>query len=181
MGFWDNIPRGIEIDKDTESNMIIKTQKRGLVFSDYLGLFFIIWGFGLTIFGLIHEGFSDFFVFFSIAMSIALLLILTSLILSFKEYYVITITDKSIEIFKKQIVFSNKLIIDKTTIAKIDLKEIKSPDINMILNFRLLCNFGFYKIPRIISNNQETLIFQNYNKEIRVWIVDYLNDLIKNK
>jgi hypothetical protein len=175
----DNIPRGIEIEKMDNSSLTIRTLKRELVFSDYFGVFFVMWGFTLIAFALIQEGVSNSLIFVSSAISIMLLLLLTSLILTFKEYYIITITDKSIEIFKKQGIFSNKQILDKIAVEKVDFKEIKSQDVNLILNFRLLCNLGFYKIPRIVCNGQETLIFQNYKKNIRVWIVDYLNEMTK--
>ena len=171
------IPKGIKIDDSNKHRITIQTEKRALVFGDYFGLFFVFVGFFLLMLGYFTENFNDNKSIVLIILGM-LIIILISIILTFYEYTTIIITENSLEIFKRTIIFSQKKTLERDFIEKIDWKVITTPKANLILNFRLFFGFANFKLPRVVYKNEEIFIFQNYNKEIRMWIIYYLSDLI---
>jgi hypothetical protein len=71
------------------------------------------------------EGFTEFYKVFSIVFLGLLGFLFISLVASFKEQQIITITGEFIEIRRKKLFFSSKEILDRKLIEKIDIKELK--------------------------------------------------------
>lgn len=176
----DNIvPKGIKIETIGDTKTIITTDKKELVFSDYFGIFFVGFGFCFWVFGLTVEGFTEFYKMFSIVSLGLLGFLFISLVASFKEQQIITITGEFIEIRRKKLFFSSKEILYRKLIEKIDIKELSFPTLtipSIVILLKLSCNFGFYEVPRIVYRGKDVYILANFNISIRRWIIEYLKN-----
>lgn len=173
-------PKGIRIEKTGDAKTIIKIEKKDLIFSDYLGICFICFGFCMWAFLLINQGFNEFNQLFSIVFLGMMGMILLSFLISFKEQQIIIISDEHIEINKNRFIFSSKELLNRKLIEKIDIKKLSFSTLSMlgiVVMFKFCCNLGYYEIPRIVHNGHDIYILTHYNKNIRKWIIDYLNDL----
>lgn len=177
----DFTPKGLKIEKTNDKKIIISTDKKELVLSDYFGIFFCCFGFAGWIFGLIETGFTDFYKMFSIIFLGLVGYLFMGLIFSFNEFQTITITNESIEIFKKRLIFSTKTVLDRKSIEKVDLKELKfifSTVPSVVIMIKYACNLGYYTIPRIVYRGEDIYILEHYKKDLRVWIINYLNEVL---
>jgi len=186
------VPKGIIIENQDKSKLIIRADKRELVFADYFEILFVFFGLYILIFGLFAKNITiyinDYYT-FAVIFAGVLIIVLINILLTFKEKTIITITENFIEIIKKTIIFSETRILDKKLINSIDYKVINyttndnslTYGFNISLTFRIICSLGYFKIPRILYQGENVIIFQNYNKEIKMWIIDFLNEMIKNK
>jgi hypothetical protein len=175
-------PRGIIVDRINDSTIVIKTTKRNLVFSDYVGLFIACWGLVMWLFGVITDSFNGFSIPFSVIFFGLISILLYSLLNSFNEIQTITVTNDSIEINKKHLILTSREKLDTNLINRIDFKDLRFPSVsipNFVVFIKFVCNFGFYKVPRIVYNNCSFYFFEHYDRSSRMWIVDYLNELIK--
>jgi len=172
-------PKGIRIEKTGDDKAIIKIEKKDLIFSDYFGIFFVCYGFCMWVFLLINQGFNEFNQLFSIVFLGMMGMLLLSFMISFKEQQIITITDEHIEINKKRFIFSSKELLNRKLIEKIDIKKLSVSMLSMpgiVVMFKFCCNLGYYEIPWIVYNGYDVYLLTHYNKNVRKWIVDYLND-----
>ena len=173
------VPKGLKIETIGDTKTVITTDKKELVFSDYFGIFFVCFGFCFWVFGLTVEGFTEFYKAFSIVFLRLLGFLFISLVASFKEQQIITISGQFIEIIRKKSFFSSKELLDRKLIEKIDLKELSFPTLTMpsiVIMLRLCCNFGFYEVPRIVYRGKDVYILADFNKSIRRWIIEYLKN-----
>ena len=178
----NSTPRGIIIDKSDDSVIVIKTEKRELFFSDYFSVLFCLYGFGLLFFGIIKFGFSVIPVYFFIFVLLMLAYYLFSIMISFKEVYIISISDESIEITNKFWTITRKTVLERAKIKKIDFEKLKmSPfsPMSPLLQTKKMFSSGPYEIPRITYGSEEVYLLKHYNKTIRTWIVYYLNKIDK--
>jgi hypothetical protein len=174
-------PKGIRIEKTKDDSIIIRTDKRELVFSDYFALFFVFYGFTVLAFALIKTGFSQIPSLFYIAASLMLGAFFFSILISIKEVYLITITDTTIEIVNQIWKFKKRTIIDRNKISKIDFRRLNfysNFGLSLLLMIKKSLSYGPYEIPRIIYGSESIYVLKNYKKEIRIWIANYLKVLI---
>lgn len=174
-------PKGIRIEKSIDDSIIIRTDNRELVFSDYFALFFVFYGFAFLALALIKTGFSQIPAFFYIAASLMLGAFFLSILISIKEVFMITITDTTIEIVNQIWKFKERTVIDRNKINKIDFKRLNffsNFGLSPLLMIKQSFSYGPYEVPRIIYSSENIYFLKNYNKEIRIWIVKYLKGLI---
>jgi hypothetical protein len=177
----NNIPKGLKIEKNGNNKTIIIANKKELVFSDYFVVLFCSMFFFAWIYGIIEIGFTYFFIVWSLIFFAFIGYLFQSLFFSIFEKHIITITAEFIEIEKRRPLFSTKRKFDRKFIAKIDFKELRFTDLfmlNILIMLKYYCYFGYYKLPRILFNGEDIYILEHYRKNIRLWIVNYLNDII---
>jgi hypothetical protein len=169
------VPSDIKIKK-VDNSTIIEFNRRKIGFSDYFIFLFLIGFSAAAIFNLVDPNKIDNFI--SYVLLIFVVIILINFFTSLKEKQKIIITKDAIEILDNGWIPYRK-ILDKKTIDRIHLKQVKATDC-MLNPFLMLKSYAFnffggYFIPQIVYNGDGYSFINYYSNRTKRWLVEYLN------
>lgn len=179
----EKIPKGITVDV-FDDKIVITTLKKDPEYTDYVVLLIHLLWISMLIIIAVFMLRTGGFLFIPYILLAATPFLGNNILNSFSEIQIITITKSTVYISKKRKLFlSYTEKLDRKNIKCVCLDEIKSfksHKYSFTVSLMSFFTFGSYRVP-VISYKSDIITFlEHYNKQIRYWVVGFMNEHLVN-